>query len=285
MDSTQHEHPEMADVDTVNDEYGETSGPPSEFWRARTIDEIAAQQGIAVPQPLVLPQTCGRTTEIATASSGESTTVGSRKEVAARGSGEYARARHQHRFVSDEGASAGKCLPTSPRGTLPDHLLHDRRRIVRGRVPCRMGTKKTVEAEGNDRDLHRDPVQHRSLPGMGSHSLRTSHTDDCGRRRMDRGNGQNLRLAAGHAQSTGLQQHRGTECPPGVLGVSAFVRPSSPCTGARRLRFWRDHRGHEIDLVEKAEFVQMDDRTRIAHDRRQRRFSRPHEVPNGRPLS
>lgn len=46
----------------------------------------------------------------------------------------------------------------------------------------------------------------------------------CGRRRMDRGNGQNLRLAAGHAQSTGLQQHRGTECPPGVLGVSAFVR-------------------------------------------------------------
>lgn len=52
MDSTQHEHPEMADVDTVNDEYGETSGPPSQFWRARTIDEIAAQQGIAVPQPL-----------------------------------------------------------------------------------------------------------------------------------------------------------------------------------------------------------------------------------------
>ena len=52
MDSTQHEHPEMADVDTVNGEYDETSGPPRDFWRARTIGEIAAQQGIAVPQPL-----------------------------------------------------------------------------------------------------------------------------------------------------------------------------------------------------------------------------------------
>ena len=52
MDSTQHEHPEMADVETVNDGRDETSGPPEDFWRTRTIDEIAAQQGIAVPQPL-----------------------------------------------------------------------------------------------------------------------------------------------------------------------------------------------------------------------------------------
>lgn len=52
MDSTQHEHPEMADVETVNGEYDETFGPPRDFWRARTIGEIAAQQGIAVPQPL-----------------------------------------------------------------------------------------------------------------------------------------------------------------------------------------------------------------------------------------
>ena len=52
MDSTQHEHPEMANVETVNDEYDETSGPRNDFWRTRTIDEIAAQQGIAVPQPL-----------------------------------------------------------------------------------------------------------------------------------------------------------------------------------------------------------------------------------------
>ena len=52
MDSTQLEHPEMADVDTVNNGYDETSGPHKDFWRAPTIDAIAAQQGIAVPQPL-----------------------------------------------------------------------------------------------------------------------------------------------------------------------------------------------------------------------------------------
>ena len=52
MDSTQHEHPEMADVETVNGEHDQSSGSPGDFWRSPTIDEIAAQQAIAVPQPL-----------------------------------------------------------------------------------------------------------------------------------------------------------------------------------------------------------------------------------------
>ena len=53
MDSTQQEHPEVADIEAVNREYGESSRrPPKGFWRSRTIDEIAAQQGVGVPQSL-----------------------------------------------------------------------------------------------------------------------------------------------------------------------------------------------------------------------------------------
>lgn len=52
MDSTQHARPETLDIGTLNGESDESSVPPGNFWRERTIDELAVQQGIAVPQSL-----------------------------------------------------------------------------------------------------------------------------------------------------------------------------------------------------------------------------------------
>ena len=52
MESTQHQRPEMADFKTSDGETDECSAAPGNFWREHTIDELAAQQGITVPQPL-----------------------------------------------------------------------------------------------------------------------------------------------------------------------------------------------------------------------------------------
>ncbi len=53
MDSTQHhEQPGAANIEAPNGESDESSVPPGAFWRRPTIDELAARQGIAVPQPL-----------------------------------------------------------------------------------------------------------------------------------------------------------------------------------------------------------------------------------------
>ena len=52
MDSTQHQRPKMADFETSDGETDESSIAPGNFWREHTLDELAAQQGITVPQPL-----------------------------------------------------------------------------------------------------------------------------------------------------------------------------------------------------------------------------------------
>ena len=36
----------------MDGETHESPVPPGQFWRKRTVDEFAAEQGIAVPQPL-----------------------------------------------------------------------------------------------------------------------------------------------------------------------------------------------------------------------------------------
>ena len=52
MEPTQHQRPEIADIRTRDGETEEPSVPEGNFWRERTIDELAARQGITVPQPL-----------------------------------------------------------------------------------------------------------------------------------------------------------------------------------------------------------------------------------------
>ena len=43
---------ETANVETRGGENDESSEPSGDFWRERTLDEIAVQQGVSVPQPL-----------------------------------------------------------------------------------------------------------------------------------------------------------------------------------------------------------------------------------------
>ena len=52
MEPTPHQRPETAHVGTRGGGTDESSEPAGSFWRERTIDEIAAQQGVSVPQPL-----------------------------------------------------------------------------------------------------------------------------------------------------------------------------------------------------------------------------------------
>lgn len=53
MDSTQYHEPlDTADIQARNGESDESSVRQGDFWRQRTIDELAARQGIAVPQPI-----------------------------------------------------------------------------------------------------------------------------------------------------------------------------------------------------------------------------------------
>lgn len=52
MEPTQHQRRETSDVGPSRQRADESSVPPGDFWRERTLDELAAQQGITVPQPL-----------------------------------------------------------------------------------------------------------------------------------------------------------------------------------------------------------------------------------------
>ena len=52
MEPTPHQRPETAHAGTRGGGTDESSEPAGSFWRERTIDEIAAQQGVSVPQPL-----------------------------------------------------------------------------------------------------------------------------------------------------------------------------------------------------------------------------------------
>ena len=52
MEPARHERPRTAETDPVHGETDESPVPPGQFWRKRTVDELAAEQGIAVPQSL-----------------------------------------------------------------------------------------------------------------------------------------------------------------------------------------------------------------------------------------
>ena len=52
MEQAQHAPPKIAEIETVDGETNESSASRGNFWRKRTVDELAAEQGITVPQPL-----------------------------------------------------------------------------------------------------------------------------------------------------------------------------------------------------------------------------------------
>lgn len=52
MEQAQHPPPKIAEIETVDRETNESPAPRGNFWRKRTVDELAAEQGIAVPQRL-----------------------------------------------------------------------------------------------------------------------------------------------------------------------------------------------------------------------------------------
>ena len=51
-DTTEGQRPETANLRTRGGEADESSEPAGNFWRGRTLDQIAAQQGVSVPQSL-----------------------------------------------------------------------------------------------------------------------------------------------------------------------------------------------------------------------------------------
>lgn len=61
------------------------------------------------------------------------------------------RARHQDRVVLDETAPIREALSTSLDGHTLAVSFHDRGRVVRGRVPRRMGTEETENTTGDIR--------------------------------------------------------------------------------------------------------------------------------------
>ncbi len=52
MEQAQHPPPKIAEIETVDGEINESSAWRGNFWRKRAVDDLAAEQGIAVPQPL-----------------------------------------------------------------------------------------------------------------------------------------------------------------------------------------------------------------------------------------
>ena len=52
MEQAQHPPPKTAEIETVDGESSEFSASRGNFRRKRTVDELAVEQGIAVPQPL-----------------------------------------------------------------------------------------------------------------------------------------------------------------------------------------------------------------------------------------
>ena len=52
MEPARHERPRLAETGPVEGETDEALVPTGQFWRKCTVDELAAEQGIAVPQSL-----------------------------------------------------------------------------------------------------------------------------------------------------------------------------------------------------------------------------------------
>ena len=62
MERTQHQRREAADVGVSEQRTDESSVSPGNFWREPTLDELATQQGITVPQ--ALDELIGAATEL-----------------------------------------------------------------------------------------------------------------------------------------------------------------------------------------------------------------------------
>lgn len=109
------------------------------------------------------------------------------------------------------------------------------------------------------------------------------------RTRMLDGNAQRFHLAVMERQDPGEHSECG-RCRSASCGVApGESRPAQRVRAMARYLSPNDGRQEKapeiVQKVETPEFIQMDDRTRIAHDRWRHRLSRLHEVPIGRPPS